>query len=277
MARQRGHKLVPFTVNRRMVAAAASVNRERNTIHCLTEVDVSEARRLIREYQERTGESLSLTAYVVTCLARALSEHPALNSFRRGRRLVLLADVTISTLVERDIGGEKVPEPVGVRAAQSKTYRQIHEEIRAAQKVSSDRLGGLSGIGWVARFVPGFLFRSFIRLASRSVAMMERFGTAGVTAVGMFGAGASWYVPLSGATVAVTVGGIVGRPVVRDGRLDSAEHLCLTVSFDHDIVDGAPAARFMKRYTEILASGDAAREALEGAAPRPAGASPAPR
>lgn len=250
-----------------MVAAAASVNKERNTVHCLTEVDVGEPRRLIREYRERTGESLSLTAYVVACLARALAEHPALNSFRRGRKLVLLDDVTISALVERDIGGERVPVPVGIRAAQSKTYRQIHDEIRAAQERSSDPLGDLPGIGRVARFIPGFLLRSFIRLASRSVPMMKRFGTAGVTAVGMFGAGASWFVPLSGATVAVTVGGIVRRPVVRDGRLDSAEHLCLTLSFDHDIVDGAPAARFVKRYGEILGSGDAVREVLERAAP----------
>jgi len=277
----RGHRFVPFTMNRRMVAAAASVNKEKNTIHCLTEVDVGEPRRLIRQYKERTGESLSLTAYVVTCLARALAEHPALNSFRRGRKLVLLDDVTISALIERDIGAERVPEPVGIRAAQSKTYRQIHDEIRAAQKHSSDRLGGLSGISWVARFVPSFLFRAFIRLASRSVAMMQRFGTAGVTAVGMFGADACWFVPLSGATVAVTVGSIVRRPVVHDGMLDSAEHMCLTVSFDHDIVDGAPAARFMKRYSEILSSGEAVREALESATPHksdsPVPLSPSPQ
>ena len=45
----------------------------------------------------------------------------------------------------------------------------------------------------------------------------------------------------------VTVGSIVQR----EGR----EHLCLTVSFDHAIVDGAPAARFMRRLAELIRGG----------------------
>ncbi len=60
----------------------------------------------------------------------------------------------------------------------------------------------------------------------------------------------------------VTVGSIVRRPVLDDdGTVTDREHLCLTVSFNHDIVDGAPAARFMKRFAELLASGDVVDEA----------------
>ncbi|MFN2167693.1 MAG: 2-oxo acid dehydrogenase subunit E2, partial [Anaerolineae bacterium] len=33
------------------------------------------------------------------------------------------------------------------------------------------------------------------------------------------------------------------------------EFLSLTMSFDHDIVDGAPAARFARRFTELLEQG----------------------
>jgi pyruvate/2-oxoglutarate dehydrogenase complex dihydrolipoamide acyltransferase (E2) component len=75
----------------------------------------------------------------------------------------------------------------------------------------------------------------------------------------MFGEGALWFVPLSGATVAVTVGSIVPRPVAVEGRIESREHLCLTVSFNHDIVDGAPAARFLKSFGEVLKSGEVLR------------------
>jgi hypothetical protein len=64
-------------------------------------------------------------------------------------------------------------------------------------------------------------------------------GTAVVTSVGMFGRGARWGIPLPGHTLTITVGGIVCRPVVNNAQLESREHLCLTVSFDHDIVDGA--------------------------------------
>ncbi len=256
---RRGYRVIPFSPNRQMAAASAAVGHEHDTIHILTEVDISEPRRLVREHRERTGERLSFTAYVVACLARAVAEQPQLNAFRRGGQLVLLDDVTVGTLVERDLEGERIPEPLGVRAADKKSYRQIHDEIRAAQQKSEARLGGLSGMTWV-RFIPGFLLRTFIRLASRSVAMAQRYGVVAVTAVGMYGRGPLWAIPLSAATVAVAVGGIVGRPVLVEGRLEEREHLCLTLSFDHALVDGAPAARFTSRLAELLASGEALRD-----------------
>jgi len=258
MGSKRGYHLVPFTINRRMAAASAAVCKERSTIHCLTEVDITAPRRLMDAHREKTGETLSLTAYVVTCLARAVAEQPAVNAFRRGNQLVLLDDVTISTLVERELAGEKIPEPFGIVAAQNKSFRQIHDEIRNAQRATDQRLGGLSGSTWV-RFIPSFLFKIFIRLASRSIVMVKRFGTIGVTAVGMFGHQASWFVPVSASTVAVTVGSIVTRPVLDSGQVQAREHLCLTISFDHDVVDGAPAARLVRHLAELIASGDALR------------------
>jgi pyruvate/2-oxoglutarate dehydrogenase complex dihydrolipoamide acyltransferase (E2) component len=262
MKKKRNYRVVPFTMNRRMVAASASVGREQNNIQALLEVDITQPQRFIREHRQRTGEKLSLTAYVTTCLARAIAEFPNLNSFRKGRNLIVLDDVTISVLVEREIAGEIVPEHLGIQAAQTKTHRQIHDEIRAAQEHGEDGLGGLSGITWV-RLIPGFLLRTFIRLASRNIRMMDRFGAAGVTAVGMFGNKnqALWLIPLvGGATVAVAVGGIVERPCANHGQLETREHLCLTVTFNHDIVDGAPAARFLKRFSELLTDGELLRD-----------------
>jgi len=259
-----GHTAVPFTANRRLVAASASLGRESNTIHTLTEVDVSRPRAMIRAHREETGERLSFTAYVVTCLARAVAEQPRLNSFRRGRKLILLDEITVNTLVEREVGGEHVPEPCPIHAAGGKTYRQIHEELRRAQRHESDRLGTLSRSPWYLRFLPEFLARWFMRWASGSIAMAERYGVVSVTAVGMFGSGAAWAIPLTAGTVTVTVGSIVARPVLVDGAIEEREHLCLTVSFNHDIVDGAPAARFLKRFSEVLSTGDCLAELAPG-------------
>jgi pyruvate/2-oxoglutarate dehydrogenase complex dihydrolipoamide acyltransferase (E2) component len=75
----------------------------------------------------------------------------------------------------------------------------------------------------------------------------------------MFGSGPLWLVPLTNATVTVAVGSISKRPALVDGELREREHLCLAVSFDHDIVDGAPAARFTSRFGELLSSGDEVR------------------
>ena len=76
-----------------------------------------------------------------------------------------------------------------------------------------------------------------------------------VTSVGMFGTAAGWGVPLPGHTLCLTVGGIEHKPVLNNGDLQNREHLCLTVSFDHDIVDGAPAARFIQRLASLVQEG----------------------
>ncbi len=40
-----------------------------------------------------------------------------------------------------------------------------------------------------------------------------------------------------------------------DGRVEPREILNLTVVFDHDVIDGAPAARFVHRLVELIESG----------------------
>lgn len=276
MKKRKGYRVVPFSANRRLVEASAGAGRKKNNVHLFAEVDVAEPRRLLEAHRARTGERLSFTAYVVACLARAIAEHPELNAMRRGRKVFLLDDVTVSVLVERRLDGERIPEPFGVHDAARKSLRQIHDEIRAKQQAADARLGGLEGLTWV-RFIPGFLLRTFIRLAKRSPAMAMRYGVVSVTAVGMFGGGAMWGLPLVAATVGVTVGSIVDRPAVVDGRLVAREHLCLTVSFDHDLVDGAPAARFARRFAEVLSAGDVLRETLQArrSEARPSHAAPA--
>jgi pyruvate/2-oxoglutarate dehydrogenase complex dihydrolipoamide acyltransferase (E2) component len=37
--------------------------------------------------------------------------------------------------------------------------------------------------------------------------------------------------------------------------MEVREYLCLTLSLNHDIINGAPAARFVKRLTDLIESG----------------------
>lgn len=139
-----GYKSLPLSSYRQAVIASASVTKEKNAIHSFTEVDITQPRNLIKEHFERTGEKLSFTAYIVTCLAQVIKQHPQLNSFIKGRKLIILDDLTISVLIEREMAGEKVPEPLAIKGAQEKSFRQIHDEIRLAKKQQSDKLGSLS-------------------------------------------------------------------------------------------------------------------------------------
>jgi pyruvate/2-oxoglutarate dehydrogenase complex dihydrolipoamide acyltransferase (E2) component len=51
------------------------------------------------------------------------------------------------------------------------------------------------------------------------------------------------------------LGGITAKPAVVDGRIAIREYLSVTVDFDHDTVDGAPAARFVQRLRELIEGG----------------------
>ncbi len=261
MGKRLGYRIEPFSSNREMVAVSSTVAKEKNTIHLMTEVDITEARRLFVEYRERTGESLSLTAYIVTCLARALADFPTFNSFRKGRHLVVFEDVTISVAFEREINGESIPEPIAIQAINRKTYREVHDELRAAQRRSDEPIGSAMGTAWL-RFIPGFLLRMFTRLAYQDIGVWQRFGVVGVTAVGMFGSGPTWLVPLTSSTVTVAVGSIANRSMLVDGVFQERENLCLTLSFDHDIVDGAPAARFTSCFAQLLSSAGELRDLM---------------
>ena len=137
MKNKKGFHSIPLSFNRRAVMASASVTKKKNAFHSFTEVDISKPRRLMQQHFEKTGEKLSLTAYIVTCLAEAIKDHPQLNSFIKSGKLILLDDVTISVLIEKEIDGEKVPEPIGIKNAQLKSFIQIQTEIKKAKKQKS--------------------------------------------------------------------------------------------------------------------------------------------
>lgn len=251
----RGFRAERFSPNRHMVAASSSAARRSNTIHVLLEVDVTEPRKLIKEYKENHPEGLSFTAYLVHCLAQAVAKYPRFNSFRRGNRLIIFDDLTISVLVERELDQESIPEPLGIQSAQSKDIKGIQDEIRDAQQNRGNELGDLTGSTWI-QYIPSWLLGFFIGIFSRNIKMAQRYGKVAVTAVGMFSPDRSWMIPLSSATVLLTVGGIHKERAEGNEGSEVSEFLHLTLSFNHDIIDGAPAARFAKDLEQLISCGD---------------------
>ena len=68
-------------------------------------------------------------------------------------------------------------------------------------------------------------------------------GSVIVPSVGKFGKRGGWGIAfLMSHNLGLTVGGITKRPVVFEEVIAVRECLEITLSFDHDIVDGAPAA-----------------------------------
>lgn len=249
------YRVEPIPRSRRFSLDAGYLGRRRHIVHGLVEVDVTLARQILRAHRVATGERLSFTAFIVHCLARAVHEHPHLHAYRNWRnRLVIYEDVNVNTMIEVDRGGRKVPMPYIMNAANLKTYRELHEEIRGAQTRPADTSE--------SRFMDWFLVlpapfrRLFYWLVMRVPQWFRAYSSSVlVTAVGMFGGGGGWAITMPNFTLTVAVGGIVEKPGVVEGRIEPREYLDLTVSVDHDVVDGGPAWRFGRRFVELLEAG----------------------
>ena len=128
------YKVVSNPKIRRWFAAAFRSAQHTPMIHGLIEVDVTRARAFLREHKAKTGESLSFTAFLIACLRKAVDENKAVQALRKGsERLVMFDDVDVYTPIEREVAGQKQIVPYTVRAANRKTVRELHDEIRAAQ------------------------------------------------------------------------------------------------------------------------------------------------
>jgi pyruvate/2-oxoglutarate dehydrogenase complex dihydrolipoamide acyltransferase (E2) component len=239
--------------------------RQRHHIPMLVEIDVTEARSTIHSLKVKTGKGISFTGWIIKCLAQAVSEHKYVHALRNGKRqLVIFDDVDVSMIIERTVAGEMLPMPYIIRKANEKTLAQIHAEIRAAKTSpvgdSTVQLG-LAPTAWLTQIfmlLPQFLRNLFFwQPLFRDPFRIERMmGTVSVTAVGMFGGGGmSWGIPIGIHPLLIAVGGIAKRPGVIDDLIVIREYVGMTVMFDHDVTDGAPVARFIRRLKELMTSG----------------------
>jgi len=256
MKQQHNYQVVPNPKIRRWFAAAFRSAQHTPIMHGLLEVDVTRARTFLRAQKANTGESLSFTAFLIACLGKAVEEHKAVQALRKGsKRLILFEEVDVFTLIERDVAGQIPLMASRIRAANRKTVREIHQEIRAAQREDVEKV-----VKWL-QFQPALLFGPFFwgfsLIGRRYPQLWKKYvGTVGITSVSMFGKGAAWGIPPAlPIPLMMTVGGIGEKPVLVDGQLVMRDYLSLTISFDHDIVDGAPAARFTERLKELIESG----------------------
>jgi pyruvate/2-oxoglutarate dehydrogenase complex dihydrolipoamide acyltransferase (E2) component len=255
------HRVVEIPPARRDTHNYLDLYWWKHSIYALLEVDVTAAREFIEEHKARTSEALSFTGYLAFCLGRAVDEDKSVQAYPKGRKhLVIFDDVDVFLPVERELGGAHAAIPYVIRGANNKSYLEIHRDIRAFQTQPVQPGGGMPAAFRFMMAAPWPLPRLFIRLI-RAVSRRDptrqvaAAGTVGVTALGMAGRGGGWGLAPAGQSVLLIVGGITRKPAVIEERVEPRYLLNLTVAFDHDVVDGAPAARFVKRLVELIESG----------------------
>ena len=230
--------------------------RRKNMIHSFIEVDISQARQSLKTLKRESGTFISFTAWIIWCVARSVEKNKHIHAYRnRRKRIILFDDVDVSTTVERKVDKRNEVVAMIIRSANKKSIAEISAEIKEEKNrevKSSEVYRSIS----LYLAIPVFIRRMVFRILDRSpFQMKKRAGTVMVTSGNMVGRGAGWGLPIASHTLNITIGSIVDRMVEINGSPVSREHLCLTVSFDHDIVDGAPAARFVRQLKKMIESG----------------------
>jgi pyruvate/2-oxoglutarate dehydrogenase complex dihydrolipoamide acyltransferase (E2) component len=256
------YQVVDLTPGRRIWLNTLDLSWTPHAIYGMLEVDVTFIRRFIADNKERTGEALSFTGYLTYCLARAVDENKEVQAYLKGRKqLVIFDDVDVAMMIEGKIGEKRALMGHIIRGANRKTYREIHQEIRRVQSEPVPPSRGMPNWFRSVMLLPEPLSRLVKALIGMVVRrdpaiLVSMTGTVAVTSVGMFGGGHSgWGLTPTGNSLGIVVGGTTWKPAVVEGRIEPRQILNLTVVFDHDVIDGAPAARFTRRLVELIESG----------------------
>jgi hypothetical protein len=256
------YQVVELPPGRRLWVNTLDLAGPTHWMYGLLEVDVTVARQFIMAHKARTSETLSFTGFLVWCLARAVDDNKAVQAYLKGRKqLILFDDVNVGLMIEHKNGETRALMGHIIRAANRKTCRQIHEEIRAVQSAPVPASRGMPTWFRSAMLVPwplSRLVRALLAMATRRdpTIRVSASGTVAVTAVGMFGKGHSgWGIATTPVSLSLVVGSMAWKPAVVEGRIEPREILNLTVMFDHDVVDGGPATRFVQRLVELIESG----------------------
>lgn len=265
MDRVGSYKIKDFSKFRQNITIITHEGWKKHSIHTFLELDVTKARRKLKDYQNIKKNSISFTGWIIKCLAESLKVHPDLNCYRQGRRkIVVFEDIDVGVPIERTIDGEEIPMGLIIRKANEKNVEEITKEIRAAQKRSvhnSDQLlFDKKNLSLIERFTikaPLFLQKIVVFFIRRNGILKKKYmGTVGVTSVGMKGRIPGGIIPIGGTpNILLVIAGINKKPVVIDDKVVPHEVLSLTLTADHDLIDGGPLVRFIDTFSELIENG----------------------
>ena len=224
-ALQQATEVIPMGGIREIIAERMTMSLQTNasvTLH--TEVDATafvELRGMLNDKLQTREVSLTYTDLLVKVVANALGEHPRLNATLTDEGIHLLPEINIGVAVALDDG---LVVPV-IRNADKERLSEISEQVRGfAERARSNQL------------TPGEL----------------QGGTFTITNLGNFGVDAFTPIINPPESAILGVGRILKKPVVHDDEIVARSMLTLSLTFDHRVVDGAPAAQFLQTVSSYI-------------------------
>jgi pyruvate dehydrogenase E2 component (dihydrolipoamide acetyltransferase) len=215
---------IAFRGARKVIAERMHLSLQTSAqITITTEADVTDA----TEFRaRRTREfDFSYTDLMIFAVARALMRHPRMNSRLDGAEIAITPSANVGIAVALEEG---LIVPV-IRDAESKALREIAIESRALGEKA--RAGHLK-----LEDVTG--------------------GSFTITNLGTWGIDAFTPILNPGETGILGVGRIIDKPAVYRGEIVRRAMMFLSLTFDHRVVDGAPAAEFLQSVVENFNCGE---------------------
>ena len=200
-----------------------------NTIPHVTQFDkaditaMEELRKKFREQIAKAGGNLTVTAMLVKVLATAVQKFPQFNASldTQSGEIVYKKYVNVGVAVDTDRG---LLVPV-IRDADKKNIRQIAIEMNeAAEKAREKKL------------------------------TLDDMSGGGITISNLGGIGGTYFTPIVNWPEVAILGvsrGVI-EPVWKDGTFEPRQMLPLSLSYDHRVIDGADAMRFLRWVVEAI-------------------------
>jgi len=252
---QKDFLVLPYPKARRLMVDGGKMGLKKHTVHGLVEFDITNALDTIRRYRMENRKALSFTAFFLACLGKAIDAEIEINAYRNWRnQMIVFKEVDVNMLFEVEIEGEKMVRPHIIKAVNKMSAQEIENQIQSFKKTHQDSKE-TKFIDWFVR-LPGFIRRLFLWIIFKNPNQLKNYyGTVLVTSVGMFGSGTGWGIPVTNHSLQLTLGGIGEKLVMVNHSIETRKFLSVTVSFDHDIIDGAPAARFINSLKKLIEKG----------------------
>jgi pyruvate dehydrogenase E2 component (dihydrolipoamide acetyltransferase) len=184
---------------------------------------LEELRKQFKERVAKAGGNLTITAMLVRVLATAVKKFPQFNASIDSERgeIVFKKYVNVGVAVDTDRG---LLVPV-IRDAETKNIMEIAVELhRLAERAREKKLS------------------------------LEEMSGGGITISNLGGIGGTYFTPIVNWPEVAILGVSRGttEPVWKDGHWEPRQMLPLSLSYDHRVIDGADAMRFLRWVVEAI-------------------------
>ena len=215
------------------------------------DIDMTWAEEL-RSSANQFGQKISYTAILLKAIGIAQRAHPdSRTSILPFGRTLTLHDIVAGFTVERLIGEQPAVFFGAIASPDTKSVEEISTELRQYAEsdmqdlVQRDRPKMVNGMpAWIRRLILWVGIRvPRVRLAYLGATFgLSSMGKSITTAI----------IPPCLSTSTFGIGLVSDRPVARSGKVEIRPVMTVTLNFDHRLIDGAPAARFMADVKRLM-------------------------